>query len=80
VYRWTKDDRQDNEALDTVIQATGAAIKVGVYGLSDLSWSRLEEERGALPTQVEAVTGAPLIQASGPPKPKRRSIASMLAH
>jgi phage terminase large subunit GpA-like protein len=71
VYRWTKDDRQDNEALDTVIQATGAAIKAGVYGLSDLSWSRLEGERGALPMQDEAA-GAPLIQAPGsPPKPKR---------
>jgi phage terminase large subunit GpA-like protein len=80
VYRWTEDDRQDNEALDTVIQATGAAIKAGVYGLSDLSWSRLEEERGALPIQLDPVTGAPLPQASSPPKPKRRSMASMLPH
>ena len=38
VYRWTKDDRQDNEALDTMIQATGAALKFGVYGLSDVGW------------------------------------------
>jgi phage terminase large subunit GpA-like protein len=77
VHRWIKDDRQDNEALDTLIQATGAAIRAGVYGLSDLSWSRIEEERGALPMQVEA--GAPLIQAPCSP-PKRRSIASMLPH
>src|SRR5271168_1348500 len=27
VYRSTKDDRQDNEALDTMIIATGAALK-----------------------------------------------------
>ena len=45
VYRWTKDDRQDNEALDTMIQATGAALKFGVYGLSDVGWDRLEAER-----------------------------------
>jgi phage terminase large subunit GpA-like protein len=45
VYRWTKDDRQDNEALDTMVQATGAAIKYGVYGLSDIGWNRLEAER-----------------------------------
>jgi phage terminase large subunit GpA-like protein len=32
VYRWTKDDRQDNEALDTMVIATGAATKYGVYG------------------------------------------------
>jgi phage terminase large subunit GpA-like protein len=45
VYRWVKDDRQDNEALDTMIQATGAAIKYGVYGFSDVSWVQLEAER-----------------------------------
>ena len=52
VYRWTKDDRQDNEALDTMIQATGAALKFGVYGLSDVGWDRLEAER--LPTARRA--------------------------
>jgi phage terminase large subunit GpA-like protein len=46
VYRWTKDDRQDNEVLDTMIQATGAALKFGVYDLSDVGWDRLEAERG----------------------------------
>jgi phage terminase large subunit GpA-like protein len=45
VYQWTKPDNQDNEALDTLIQATGAAIKYGVYGLSDVSWARIEAER-----------------------------------
>ena len=45
VYRWEKDDRQDNEALDTIIQATGAAIKFGVYGFSDITWMELEAER-----------------------------------
>ncbi len=44
--RWTKDDRQDNEALDTMIIATGAALKFGVYGLADTGWARLEMERG----------------------------------
>jgi phage terminase large subunit GpA-like protein len=45
IFRWTKDDRQDNEALDTLVQATGAAIKFGVYGMSDMSWAKLEVER-----------------------------------
>jgi phage terminase large subunit GpA-like protein len=45
VYRWEKDDRQDNEALDTFIQATGAAIKFGVYGFSDITWMKFEAER-----------------------------------
>jgi len=44
VYRWVKDDRQDDEALDTMIQATGAAIKYGVTALSDVSWMKLEAE------------------------------------
>jgi len=45
VFRWTKDDRQDNEALDTLIQATGAALRFGVYGMSDVGWARIEAER-----------------------------------
>jgi phage terminase large subunit GpA-like protein len=45
VYRWTKDARQRNEALDTMVIATGAAIKYGVYGYSDKTWSRLTQER-----------------------------------
>ena len=28
-----------------MIQATGAALKFGVYGLSDVGWDRLEAER-----------------------------------
>lgn len=45
VYRWEKDPGQRNEDLDTFIQATGAAIKYGVYGLSDIGWNRIEAER-----------------------------------
>jgi phage terminase large subunit GpA-like protein len=63
VYRWTRDDRQDNEALDTMVQATGAALKFGVYGLADVGWARLEAERVARPSS---------------PAP-RRSLASQLA-
>jgi len=66
VYRWTKDDRQDNEALDTAIIATGAALKHGVYGLADTGWKRLEDERAG---------------PSPPPEPGRRrhSITELLA-
>ncbi len=52
VYRWIKADRQDNEALDTLIQATGAAIKYGVYGKSDRGWDALEAERETPITKV----------------------------
>jgi phage terminase large subunit GpA-like protein len=55
VYGWTKDDRQDNEALDTMIIATGAAIKAGVYSLSDRGWEALKSRREArLPFQPPA--------------------------
>jgi phage terminase large subunit GpA-like protein len=45
VFRWTKPERQANEALDTCLQATAAAIRAGVYGLSDLAWNELEAKR-----------------------------------
>jgi phage terminase large subunit GpA-like protein len=45
VFRWTKDAKQRNEALDTMVIATGAAIKFGVYGFSDKRWKTLAQER-----------------------------------
>jgi phage terminase large subunit GpA-like protein len=62
VYRWTKDDRQDNEALDTAIIATGAALRFGVYSLSDRGWDALRSQREVRPAPVPApvpVTPAP---------------------
>jgi phage terminase large subunit GpA-like protein len=52
VYRWTKDDRQDNEALDTAIIATGAALRFGVYSLSDRGWDALRSRREVRPAPV----------------------------
>jgi phage terminase large subunit GpA-like protein len=57
VYRWTKDAKQRNEALDTMVIATGAAIKRGVYGYSDKTWARLAQER-----ETPASAGPPLSQ------------------
>jgi len=54
VHRWTKDDRQDNEALDTAIIATGAAIRFGVYSLSDRGWDTLRSQREIQPSPVPA--------------------------
>lgn len=67
VYRWIKDDRQDNEALDTFVQATGAAIKFGTYGISDVGWNRIETERETPLQQeqgdLEDLMGAPAAEA-----------------
>jgi phage terminase large subunit GpA-like protein len=52
VYGWTKDDRQDNEALDTMIIATGAAIKAGVYSLSDRGWDTYRSRREVRPASA----------------------------
>ena len=85
VYRWTKDDRQDNEALDTLVQATGAAIKSGVYGMSDISWAKLEAERGApaVPasksTPAAAKANRPMISTPGK-VPRHVLLARLLAH
>ena len=70
VYRWTKDDRQDNEALDTMVIATGAALKHGVYGLADTGRARLEAERGRPPPAGETERRIGV----------RRSIWSQLPH
>lgn len=83
VYRWVKDDRQDNEALDTFIQATGAAIKFGVYGLSDIGWNQLESEReppctDAQPDLIEDFIGVAAMSLPAK-KEKRSSIVSKLA-
>jgi phage terminase large subunit GpA-like protein len=86
VYRWIKDDRQDNEALDTLVQATGAAIKFGVYGLSDIGWNKIESDREA-PLQnaqgdIEDLIASPNVPATPiirTDTKKRRSIAGMLA-
>ena len=75
VYRWVKADRQDNEALDTFIQATGAALKFGVYGLSDLSWDRYQAEREPL---NQAAQGD-LEDLLGAPRPPKRSLGATLA-
>jgi phage terminase large subunit GpA-like protein len=89
VFRWTKDDRQDNEALDTLVQATGAAIKFGVYGMSDVSWAKLEVER-EMPApnrqgDIEDLLAAPQVSTVPSQKPASgittaaRSLASKLA-
>ncbi len=84
VYRWTKDDRQDNEALDTLVQATAAAIKSGVYGMSDLSWAKLEAERGApaaptsKSTPAAAKANRPVISTAGG-VPRHVLLARLLA-
>lgn len=81
VHQWVKDRNQNNEALDTLIQATGAAMRYGVYGMSDQSWDALAQKL-EVPIAVQGDLEDLLSAAGGPPavaqQPKRRSLASML--
>ena len=45
VYRWVKDAGQPNEALDTHLQAETAANRLGLRGMPDRRWDKLEAER-----------------------------------
>jgi phage terminase large subunit GpA-like protein len=76
VYRWTKDDRQDNEALDTMVQATGAALRFGVYGLADTGWARLEAERGRPAPPVNSQVQVRIVETE-PPSPAWARVASL---
>ncbi|SEQ48920.1 Phage terminase, large subunit GpA [Faunimonas pinastri] len=55
VYRWEKDPNQANEGLDTHLQAEAAAIKLGLRGMPDAVWDRLEADRERAPEPVEDV-------------------------
>jgi phage terminase large subunit GpA-like protein len=54
VYRWTKDETQANEGLDTMLYAEAASVKYGVRGLPDAIWARLEAERETPPVEAQA--------------------------
>jgi phage terminase large subunit GpA-like protein len=69
VWRWTKDDRQDNEALDTMVQATGAAMKFGVYSLSDHGWNASEAKLFGPPAEPAPSIAAQLAGGSSRQKP-----------
>jgi phage terminase large subunit GpA-like protein len=58
-YRWEKDARQANEMLDCMVIATGAAIRAGVYSLSDHGWDALRSRRGIPPAPKPTPTTAP---------------------
>lgn len=45
VYRWIKEPGQANEALDTHLQAETAANRLGLRGMPDRVWDRLEAQR-----------------------------------
>jgi phage terminase large subunit GpA-like protein len=68
IWRWEKPDRQANEILDATIYASAAAIKHGVNWISDHGWKKLEAE-----------WESPDPSLAPGEKPKRQSIASLLA-
>jgi phage terminase large subunit GpA-like protein len=81
VYRWTKDETQANEGLDTILQAEAAAIKYGVRGLPEAIWARLEAERETPPRDRQPeLFDTPLFADPIPsglaPKPQRSRLSS----
>jgi phage terminase large subunit GpA-like protein len=46
-YKWVKDPTQANEALDTMLQAEAAALRLNLRILPDREWDRLEKERAS---------------------------------
>jgi len=69
VYRWTKDETQANEGLDTMLQAEAAAIKYGVRGLPEAIWARFEAERETPPLESQPeLFDAPLFTSLGAPQ------------
>lgn len=67
VYRWVKDDTQDNEMLDTMMQAEAGAIRLGVRVFSDKRWEQLIAARDVPPPEVQLdLEDLPLVAASEP--------------
>ena len=58
VFRWKKDDGQNNEALDTMNQAEAAALKLGFATMPDGLWARREAEWEA-PANADAPEAPP---------------------
>lgn len=50
---WEKDPTTANEALDTMNQAEGAAIHIGLRSLPESEWARLEQERATPPREAQ---------------------------
>lgn len=66
VHRWVKDPGQANEALDTHLQAETAANKLGLRGMPERRWSKLEAEREAPLTVDEASAQSDQAQPTAP--------------
>jgi phage terminase large subunit GpA-like protein len=52
-YKWVKDDNQANEALDTMLQAEAAAIRLNVRILTEKQWDQLEKDRATPPEEAQ---------------------------
>ena len=73
IYRWVKDPKQANEALDTMNQAEAAALKLGLRGMPDRIWSKLEADRE---TPRAAVPRPRVAEITTPPRRARRVVPS----
>ena len=84
VARWEKDPNLNNEVLDSMNQAEGAAINLGVRSMPESAWDKLEAEREAPAASGQMdFEDLPLGGLAKPPpaapEPKPGSIASRLA-
>jgi len=52
-YKWMKDDNQDNEALDTMLQAEAAATKLQLKTWPDQLWDYWEQARCTPPDEAQ---------------------------
>ena len=73
IYRWVKDPRQANECLDTMNQAEAAALKLGLRGMPDRIWSKLEVDRETART---AMSGPRVPEITTAPRRTRKAVSS----
>lgn len=52
-YKWVKDENQANEALDTMLQAEAAAIRLNLRTMPEKDWDKLEKDRSTPPEEAQ---------------------------
>lgn len=79
VFHWEKADRQPNEAMDTFVYASAAAIKHGVNWISDQGWQKLRKQRETPPNADKPPVIGPVTAAQQAEMSKKPTLAGRLA-